>query len=60
MNNSLLRIALMMSHNSGSSYLRNFKLAQINLELNRQESNFSPSERRMHATTSKRNWRKAN
>jgi hypothetical protein len=60
MNNSLLKIALMMSQNSGSSYLKNFKLAQINLELNRQESNFSPVDKRIHATTSKRNWRKAN
>lgn len=41
MNNSLLTSARIAAKDIYSSYLKNFKLAQINLELNRQEDHFS-------------------
>lgn len=59
MNNSLIRLAFASSHNSGSSYLKNFKVAQINLELNRQEDYFSHAGKSVAQATIKRGWRKA-
>ena len=59
MNNSLVRLAFTSGNNSGSSYLKNFKVAQINLELNRQDDYFSRGGKTVASASIRRGWKKA-
>lgn len=58
MNNSLLRSAFATGKNSVTSYLRSFKVAQINFELNKQEDHINRNDKlKINATLTKR-WHK--
>ncbi len=49
MNNFVLKRLGFSIGKTGASYLKNFKLAHINWELNRQEDRFSKQERLIHS-----------